>query len=290
MNNTKFGIFIIHYKNWDDTIACYNSCLDQVKSYDNCQIFVVDNDDYKTQSDLAKDIVILTPNNIGYAGGINYGIQKHINDFDYSLCLNNDLILEQNALTKFEQQITKDINNNNNVALYSTSTYEMEDTKHLNPTTTGTLNRITGKVKDSQSFDEDKFDYVNGAVLLLNNKYLRQYGLLSEDYFLYFEENDLCLQIRKNSWSVKYIKDLYVYHKGSGSVGKKSLIQDYYTTRNILLLAKKFFPYNLITILPFIFFNNYLPKLMLFKFERSQYVLNGILDFFKNKKGKIKIN
>jgi GT2 family glycosyltransferase len=287
MNHIKFGIFIIHYKNWADTTSCYNSCLEQFKSYDNFKIFVVDNDDTKTKSDLPESNVILTPTNLGYAGGINYGIKNYINEFDYSLCLNNDLILDYNSLNQFEEQIIKDQSENKKIALYSTSTYEMEDTKHLNPTTTGTLNRITGKVRDSQSFDENNFDYVNGAVLLLNNTYLKQYGLLSEDYFLCFEENDLCLQIRKNNWSVKYIKDIYIYHKGSGSVGKKSLIQDYYTTRNILILAKKYFPANLITILPFIIFNNYLPKLFKFKFERSRYVLNGILDFLKNKKGKL---
>jgi len=44
-----------------------------------------------------------------------------------------------------------------------------------------------------------------------------QVGLLDEHFFLYFEDNDWCLRMRKAGWKVMYIPTFAVVHLGGQS-------------------------------------------------------------------------
>ncbi len=64
-------------------------------------------------------------------------------------------------------------------------------------------------------------DYVTGAAVLLRRAALDQSGLLAEDYFMYFEETDLCWRLRKNAWELKVIPTEPVMHVYGGSFKTK---------------------------------------------------------------------
>ncbi len=64
-------------------------------------------------------------------------------------------------------------------------------------------------------------EYVTGAALLLRKEALIQVGLLSEDYFMYFEETDLCLRLKRAGWEVKVINTDPVMHVYGGSFKTK---------------------------------------------------------------------
>lgn len=66
-----------------------------------------------------------------------------------------------------------------------------------------------------------EIEYVTGAALLLRKEALDQVGLLCEDYFMYFEETDLCLRMRRAGWEVKVIDTDPVMHVYGGSFKTK---------------------------------------------------------------------
>ena len=51
---------------------------------------------------------------------------------------------------------------------------------------------------------------------------LEQIGLFDEDFFLYFEETDLCRRAAEAGWKTAYVRDSEVTHIGSVSTGMKA--------------------------------------------------------------------
>lgn len=87
-------------------------------------------------------------------------------------------------------------------------------------------------------------DYPIGASLAVNRTFLREVGLMSEDYFLYAEEIDWVV---RDHWPsrARIVRDSVVYHKGGSSTGAgrearlRGLTPDYYQLRGRLLLARR---------------------------------------------------
>lgn len=69
--------------------------------------------------------------------------------------------------------------------------------------------------------DGKDLEYVTGAALFLRKQALDQVGLLCEDYFMYFEETDLCLRLKQAGWEVKVINTDPVMHVYGGSFKTK---------------------------------------------------------------------
>lgn len=63
-------------------------------------------------------------------------------------------------------------------------------------------------------------DWVSGASLILRRRALEETGLLDENFFLYFEDNDLCLRLRQKGWKVYFNPLTEVVHLGGESVVK----------------------------------------------------------------------
>lgn len=63
-------------------------------------------------------------------------------------------------------------------------------------------------------------DYVTGAALFLRQQALNEVGLLGEEYFMYFEETDLCWRLQRSGWGVMVIDTEPVMHVYGGSFKK----------------------------------------------------------------------
>jgi hypothetical protein len=62
-----------------------------------------------------------------------------------------------------------------------------------------------------------ELDYVTAAAVLLRKKALDEAGLLAEDFYMYFEETDLCLRLKKRGWKRTVISTEPVMHIYGGS-------------------------------------------------------------------------
>jgi len=62
-------------------------------------------------------------------------------------------------------------------------------------------------------------DWVAGASVLMRTAMLDQTGLFDEDYFLYYEETDLCRRAAAAGWRTWFVPESRVVHIGSVSTG-----------------------------------------------------------------------
>ena len=71
------------------------------------------------------------------------------------------------------------------------------------------------------SVEVKDLDYVTGAACLLRKEALDEVGMLAEDYFMYFEETDLCFRLKKAGWKIRAINTDPVMHIYGGSFKTK---------------------------------------------------------------------
>lgn len=64
-----------------------------------------------------------------------------------------------------------------------------------------------------------KVDWVAGASMLIRYEVIKDIGLMDENYFLYFEETDFCIQAARKDWQCWYVPQSRVTHYVGQSTG-----------------------------------------------------------------------
>lgn len=81
-----------------------------------------------------------------------------------------------------------------------------------------------------------------GAAVLINKKATDQVGVFDTNFFMYYEDNDLALRMKKNGWKIFYCPKSMVRHIHSASSKEFSPFFVYNTERNRLLMVFKHWP------------------------------------------------
>ena len=234
----------------------------------------------------AELILIQTGANLGFAGGNNVGLRYALarDDFDYIWLLNNDTVVEPNALTQMKDRMQEEpragmcgstllhYDKPDSVQAYGGGYY----LKWIGlPWHQGRLRKSSDYRNRSRA--ENWMNYVVGASMLVSKEFLLNVGLMCEDYFLYFEELDWALRA-KGKFNLVYAPESIVYHKvgasigTSGSITKKSPICEYYSTRNRIFFTRKFFPEALVTVYCLLFVA-VVSRMFLGRFDRARMLL-----------------
>jgi GT2 family glycosyltransferase len=88
-------------------------------------------------------------------------------------------------------------------------------------------------------YQEQPCDWMSGSFLALRHEALREVGCLDEEYFLYSEEPDLCLRLKRAGWEVRHIPVMVViHHAGRESENPRLVAQGAYARS---LFARKHF-------------------------------------------------
>jgi N-acetylglucosaminyl-diphospho-decaprenol L-rhamnosyltransferase len=65
-------------------------------------------------------------------------------------------------------------------------------------------------------------DWMSGSFLLLRREALESAGLLDERFFIYSEETDLCLRVKRAGWEVRHLPSMTIlHHAGKAGVDAK---------------------------------------------------------------------
>jgi hypothetical protein len=64
---------------------------------------------------------------------------------------------------------------------------------------------------------QSEVEQLSGAALMVRRSVMQQIGLMDESFFMYYEDVDLCLQIRKAGWQIVYTPTSIITHIGSRS-------------------------------------------------------------------------
>jgi hypothetical protein len=246
MENKSVFIIILNWNNYKDTIECVNSCLKI--NYGSFKIIIVDNGSTnESLSELRKAFpsleIIETGSNLGFAEGNNIGIRSAIKqNADHVLLLNNDTVVDPEILNAFLAQAS----NLPLAGIFAAKIYYF-----LNPskiwfaggkwdTSTPGFKHIGMGAEDSEEFSKVmETDYACGCALFASIPMLKDIGLLDPEYFLNFEETDLCYRAKAKGFKIYFVPKAKVWHKVSATIGNKSALQRYFLTRNLLLWSNK---------------------------------------------------
>jgi N-acetylglucosaminyl-diphospho-decaprenol L-rhamnosyltransferase len=87
---------------------------------------------------------------------------------------------------------------------------------------------------------EHACDWTSGSFMLARREALLGSGLLDERFFIYSEETDLCLRVKRAGWEIRHLPSMtIVHHAGKGGLRPKMVAQDAYSRRQY---AAKHFP------------------------------------------------
>ena len=211
------------------------------------EVIVVDN---ASTQDKATEIgkrypqvkVIKSDKNLGFAGGNNLGIQAAHGK--YLFFINNDAIL---PLPSAISHLLTRLKSSDQIGMVSPKirfTWGKQPIQYAGYTP---LSKITLRNK-SIGFGEDdcgQYDiahptpYAHGAAMIVKREVIEKAGMMPECYFLYYEELDWSMTIRRSGYEIWYEPSCTVFHKESQTTGQQSPLKTYYITRNRLLFAQR---------------------------------------------------
>jgi GT2 family glycosyltransferase len=96
---------------------------------------------------------------------------------------------------------------------------------------------------DHGQFDvpESNMDFISACCVLIKKQTLKIIGPMSEDYFMYYEDNDFCQKIRSAGFKLVFVPSSVIWHLNSGSnQAGGGPLHDYFLTRNRLIFGFKY--------------------------------------------------
>ncbi|SDA52076.1 Glycosyltransferase, GT2 family [Pseudomonas sp. NFACC15-1] len=217
----KVSVVVLTYNNLELTKACLDSLLTQ-SQYPNLEIIVVDNHSsdqtpayLSTWADGHPDrIVILNPDNRGFAAGNNLGLAAASGD--YLVILNNDTVVTAGWIKGLIRHLQdhKEIgiigpitNNIGNEAKVGTRYERLEDM----PAEAAQMTRA----RMGEWFEINTLAFF--CVMFPRSTY-EQIGGLCEEYGLgFFEDDDYCRRVQRRGMRAACAEDVFVHHHLSAS-------------------------------------------------------------------------
>ncbi|HYF40105.1 MAG TPA: glycosyltransferase family 2 protein [Gemmatimonadales bacterium] len=213
-------------------------------------------------ADSARLVLIQTGANLGFAGGNNVGLRFALarGNFEYAWLLNNDTVVAGDALSGLVRRLDQ----RPRAGLCSPTLlyYHAPERVQVRGGTAydrwfATMRHLGQGESVEEAVDaeaiERSISYPAGASVLVRRSFLERVGLLSESYFLYYEELDWVTRAG-GLFEIAYSPDSTVYHKEGSSIasaGADSAFHtaDFYAHRNRLRYTRHFFPAGLPTTL-----------------------------------------
>ncbi|GHB57419.1 hypothetical protein GCM10008107_02900 [Psychrosphaera saromensis] len=247
----KIGVVVLNWNNYSDSQLCVEGLISsRNESEYNLEIFLIDNNStdgssIKLFEEYGDKVNFFnTGYNGGYTYGNNFGIKEALsNGCDYVFILNNDL-----EFIKFNQMLDTAINvlefdPNIGVLGFDIHNY---DTGMLLPSETNidkVLNKLL-KIDTSPIYFDGATTYSNkrsvcGCALLFRSTCLDNIGLFDESFFMYAEEQDICLRAISQGWTVCEIHNPQAkILRKIDPISENQLIW-FYGTRNIFMAYSK---------------------------------------------------
>lgn len=208
-----------------------------------------------SQADKNALILIQTGSNLGFAGGNNVALRYVLKkgDADYVWLLNNDTVVEPDSLTQLVQRhvATK----SERAGIVGGKIRYYHDPALLQCIAGAYYNKWIGYSRQigNHQVDQGQYESVSvrpdliiGACMLVSTQFLKEVGLLNEEYFLYFEEQDWAERAKRRGFTLQYTTRAIVYHKEGGTIGASqwngnSRFSDFYFARSKLLFTERYF-------------------------------------------------
>lgn len=278
-SNPQVACIILNWNGWRDTIEC----LDALKDcrYPALTVIVVDNgsaDDSVARIRAAHpDILLLESGaNLGFAGGNNIGIRYALaHGAEYVWLLNNDTKPAPDALDALVAKALTD----KRIGAVASICYYADSPSTVQAWAGSRVNLWIGYGRiTTQPHSDDWFHTLNGTSMLVARTAIEDAGLLDQGFFLYWEDTEFCLRLRKEGWRIAAAPDSRVLHKVNASTGGNKLILDRHETASVLRFLHLHSPVP--SLASFLFLTvRFARRLLRLQFSRCGSVWTGIQDY-----------
>lgn len=250
--------------NWNSGTLLHN-CLESIvtanrDTFELRRVVVIDNNSSDGSAEGLEYadlplLVIHNPENRGFAVACNQGAAG--SKADYLLFLNPDTRLFSNSLS--EPLLFMEQPENSHIGICG-----IKLTDELgNPTTSCArfptlkifFGRITGLSRLFPEFFPEhlmsyqelfhclEVDQIIGAFFLVRRSVYEKNEGFDERFFMYFEEVDFSLRVKRKGYSSYYLSHVSAYHKGNGSTGQIKATRLFYSLRSRIQYGFKHYSY-----------------------------------------------
>lgn len=305
----KVFLVLLNWNNSKDTILCMRSLLKVY--YKKIYPLVIDNhssdnsiselESFRKNNPAFGLEIIKNFENSGFAGGNNVGIRYALKKgADYILLLNNDTVVDPNFVDELLKESQKD--DKAGIITPAIFFYDNKELLWFGGKTKIEWWRMDKAISNSlfnkrisKNSTTENVDFVTGACMLIKRQVFESVDGFDERFFLYFEDADLALRVRKNGWKLVWTPSAKIWHKVSATTIPKIGVSRvlYYNNRNAMLLVRKHGPIwakLYMHVWAFLKIGKQTIKILVGKDEDiSRAIIMGIRDYYNNKFGKISL-
>jgi GT2 family glycosyltransferase/4-amino-4-deoxy-L-arabinose transferase-like glycosyltransferase len=228
MKSIKISIIIVNYKVKKELFACIASIYNS-KPKTSFEIIVVNNDE---QESIKKEILklfpgityIKSPSNLGYGGGNNLGTKSAKGK--YLFFLNPDTVVFKDAI----DVLVNFLDNNSKAGIVApllldknNRPYEFQGNLELTPlrgiVVLSFLSKVFPKTFNKYwmtdlNKNEIKEAYsIPGTAFVIRKDIFEKVGKFDENFFLYFEEHDICKRVKNEGYGIFIDSKAKIFHE-----------------------------------------------------------------------------
>ena len=298
------SIITINYNGLKDTCELMDTLpLDDA----SIEVIVVDNASRDDEASIIEKRypqvkVIRSKQNLGFAGGNNLGIEASCGKYLYFI--NNDTLLHlpdspsikpKHGMQTDLKHLVDRFESNPQIGMISPKirfTWGQNLIQYAGYTP---LSRITLR-NHAIGFNESDYGqydtahptpYGHGAAMMVRREAIDKAGMMPTCFFLYYEELDWSMMIRRAGYTIWYEPASTIYHKESQTTGQASPLRTYYITRNRLFFVQRNspLPWRYLSYLYLIFvagLKAILKDLLTKRSDLARATLRGLWHFIKN--------
>jgi len=220
------SIVIVCYKGWDRLIKCLESLDSFTGNSFKTEVVVVDN---KSEDDTFNQIAkrfskfrfIQNTINGGFANGCNLGAKNA--EGEYLLFLNPDTVAAESEVEKLLntaiQNPSYSIVSCRQVNEKGKESFALGQFPRLS-NLTGFMRTIFGRWKAEGGRQKENVEFpewISGSVVLIKRDLFQKINGFDEDFWMYYEDVDLCRRVRNIPGEVAQCRDIVIEHNHGGS-------------------------------------------------------------------------
>lgn len=236
----KLCIIMLNYFGSADTTACLQSLMGQPFE----KVCLIDNSGdagelatlQAAAAGLANVEIIPAGGNLGFAGGVNFALERMLPlGFDGFILLNNDTVLPPDALGLLSAGAEKAALD---IASPVINSYPDKDVVWSRG---NYYNRWTGCLSTGKPAVPGGVFYLSGCCLFVRRRVFETAGLLDTAFFMYGEDVEFCHRAARAGFQIGIVPEAVIYHKTGAASVQNSLFYEFHINRGHLLLARKLF-------------------------------------------------
>ena len=196
-------------------IVCYKSHslikknLNIIKKF---KTILVDNSNCEDTQLLVKNhksiIYIKTSKNFGYGKANNIGVNR--SNTKYVLILNPDILIDEISINNLYKKAI----NYENFGILAPSLYDENNLRRTNGSRSILKRKIFTNFSTGSNFStgDTCYDFIIGCAFLIKRQFFIDIGSFDENFFMYFEDNDLCDRVYYNNFTVIEVPSSKMIH------------------------------------------------------------------------------